>query len=201
VSPFSEFDERFASVVRPFLFEEGADAGSQTEAPAERAKGTAIILFADIVDSTTLTEQLGDAAFRERARALDDRLRKLVGDHGGRAIDGKLLGDGVLAVFVSAQDAITAAAECTTAGGDVGLQLHLGLHAGDVIRESDNVYGGAVNIAARIASMSAPNELLVSDVVRSLGLTSSGVTFHDRGEHVLKGVAEPVRLYEVRRRT
>jgi class 3 adenylate cyclase len=80
----------------------------------------------------------------------------------------------------------------------MGLQLHLGIHAGDVIREGNNVYGGAVNIAARIAAASEPGEVLVSDTVRSLGRTSADVTFDDRGEHELKGVGEPQRLFAVR---
>jgi adenylate cyclase len=80
----------------------------------------------------------------------------------------------------------------------VGLQLHLGIHAGDVIREGNNVYGGAVNIAARIAGASEPGEVLVSDTVRSLARTSAGVAFDDRGEQSLKGVADPQRLFAVR---
>ncbi len=60
------------------------------------------ILFADIVDSTALTERLGDAAFREKARELDGALRAIIREHGGTPIEGKLLGDGVLAVFTSA---------------------------------------------------------------------------------------------------
>jgi adenylate cyclase len=74
----------------------------------------------------------------------------------------------------------------------------VGLHAGDVIREQDNVFGGAVNIAARVSALSAPGEVLVSDVVRALARTSAGVAFEDRGEHALKGVADPHRLYAVR---
>ena len=58
-----------------------------------------MILFADIVDSTALTERLGDAPFRKRARELDGRLRILIREHSGTPVDGKLLGDGVLAVF------------------------------------------------------------------------------------------------------
>ena len=82
-------------------------------------------------------------------------------------------------------------------GNDASLPLHLGLHAGDVIREEKNVYGGAVNIAARISGLSAPGEVLVSETVRSLARTSAGVTFEDRGEQSLKGVAEPVRVWVV----
>ena len=82
-------------------------------------------------------------------------------------------------------------------GDERGLPLHLGLHPGDVIREDNNVYGGAVNIASRISGLSAPGEVLVSDTVRSLARTSAGVTFEDRGEQALKGVGEAVRVWVV----
>jgi class 3 adenylate cyclase len=160
--------------------------------------GTAIIFFADIVDSTALTERLGDAAFRAKARELDGALRSIIRDNGGTPIEGKLLGDGVLAVFTSAHQAIEAALACGRAG-EQGLPLHLGLHAGDVIREEGNVYGGAVNIAARISALSAPGEVLVSETVRGLARTSAGVTFADHGEQALKGVGESVRVWAVRR--
>jgi class 3 adenylate cyclase len=165
---------------------------------APAPSGTAIILFADIVDSTALTERLGDAAFRAKARELDGALRSVIREHAGTPIEGKLLGDGVLAVFTSARQAIEAALVCATSGSDAGLPLHLGLHAGDVIREDNNVYGGAVNIASRISALSAPGEVLVSDIVRGLARTSAGVRFEDRGEQSLKGVGEPVRVWVVR---
>jgi len=160
--------------------------------------GMTAILFADIADSTGLTERLGDAAFRSKSRDLDAALRTIIRDHSGTAIEGKLLGDGILAVFTSARQAIEAALACGGAGSDAGLPLHLGLHAGDVIREEGNVYGGAVNVAARISGLSAPGEVLVSETVRSLARTSAGVTFDDRGEQELKGVGEPVRVWAVR---
>jgi class 3 adenylate cyclase len=172
--------------------------------------GTSVILFADIADSTALTERLGDAAFREKARELDEALRNAIASNGGQAIDGKLLGDGVLATFGAAREAIACAAEmhrlATGAGGGLDprplthdpLLLHVGIHAGDVIRESNNVYGGAVNIAARISGEAAAGETLVSATVRELARTSAGVSFEDRGERELKGVGEPVRVYAVR---
>jgi class 3 adenylate cyclase len=159
---------------------------------------TAIILFADIVDSTALTESLGDAAFREKARDLDAALRGIIREHLGTPIDGKLLGDGVLATFASARQAIEAALACGKAGDEGGLPLHLGLHAGDVIREQNNVFGGAVNIASRISGLSAPGEVLVSQTVRDLARTSAGVAFGDRGEQALKGVGELVRVWVVK---
>ncbi len=159
--------------------------------------GTAIILFADIVDSTALTERLGDTAFREKARGLDEAMRGAIRDNGGTAVEGKTLGDGVLAVFTSAKQAIACAVVCHEAAGAAGLSLHAGIHAGDVIREADIVYGGAVNIAARIAAASAAGETLVSETVRSLARTSAGVVFEDRGEQALKGIGETVRVWAV----
>ena len=184
-----------ARVILDFL---DAERARSTTAPLP--SGTAIILFADVVGSTALTESMGDAAFRAKARELDEAMRAIIGTCGGTPIEGKLLGDGVLATFASAAQAIDAALGCRAASETVGLQLHFGLHAGDVIREDNNVYGGAVNLAARIASASAAGEILISDTVRSLARTSANVTFEDRGEHTLKGVGDPQRLFAVRSR-
>jgi class 3 adenylate cyclase len=194
-------DRSYLDTIGRFL-----NAGVTPEPAARDTEGTAVILFADIVDSTALTERMGDAAFRERARALDEALRAVITAAGGTAIDGKLLGDGVLATFPAASQAIDAAFKCNAAAEatDEGraealrLRLHIGIHAGDVIREENNVYGGAVNIAARISGLSAPGEVLVSDIVRGLARTSAGVIFEDRGEHALKGVADPQRVFAVR---
>ena len=185
--------EAVASAIDEFL-----DAGEEAEPKTELPEGMAVILFADIADSTTLTERLGDTAFREKARELDGALRAIIRECGGVPVEGKLLGDGVLAVFTSARQAIECALRCNAASEPVGLPLHLGIHAGDVIREENNVYGGSVNIASRISGLSAPGEVLVSDTVRGLARTSAGVAFDDRGEHELKGVADPQRLFAVR---
>jgi len=160
--------------------------------------GLTVILFADIANSTALTERFGDAAFRDKARALDDALRGAITGADGTAVEGKLLGDGVLAVFTSARDAIACAGSCHAAAQDTDLQLHVGIHAGDVIREGGNVFGGAVNIAARVSDASGAGETFVSQTVRDLARTSAGVSFEDRGEHALKGIDEPQRLFAVK---
>ena len=186
--------EEMAPTMDAFLREGEKQAVTTPELPS----GMTAILFADIADSTALTERLGDAAFRSKARDLDTALRAVIREHSGTPIEGKLLGDGVLAVFTSARQAIEAALACGRSGDDAGLPLHLGLHAGDVIREENTVYGGAVNIASRIAGLSAAGEVLVSETVRSLARTSGGVSFEDRGRRKLKGVGEPVRVWAVR---
>jgi len=162
--------------------------------------GTAIILFADIADSTSLTERMGDAQFRAKTRDLDTELRSVIRECAGAPVEGRLVGDGLMAVFASAQGAIDCALRCRNVGDQGGLLLHLGLHAGDVIREGNNVYGGAVNIAARVAGAAGAGEVLVSDTVRGLARTSATASFEDRGEHALKGVADPQRLWAVQER-
>jgi class 3 adenylate cyclase len=175
----------------------GIESVATPSAPVAHPSAMTAILFADIADSTGLTERFGDAAFRAKARDLDGALRSAIRERGGTPVEGKLLGDGVLAVFTSAREAIEAALACGKAGDEAGLPLHLGMHAGDVIREENNVYGGAVNIASRIAGLSAAGEVLVSETVRSLARTSAGVGFEDRGEQTLKGVGEAVRVWAV----
>ncbi len=192
-----EGDTTVGQIVERFL--SGSSGAAEARPEAAAPSGTAIILFADIVDSTALTERMGDAAFRAKARDLDAALRSIITEAGGTTIDAKTLGDGVLATFPAASQAIDAALRCGAAGEMHGLPLHLGLHAGDVIREQNNVFGGAVNIAARISALSAPGEVLVSDIVRGLARTSAVVTFEDRGEHALKGVADAQRVYAVRK--
>ena len=184
-----------AQVIEQFLSGGGGAAATLSEGPAP--SGTAVILFTDIVDSTALTERLGDARFREASRALDERLRAAIREGGGTPIEGKVLGDGVMASFSSAREAIAVALRCAELSAESELGLHIGLHAGDVIHEADNVFGGTVNIASRICGLSAPGEVLVSDVVRGMARSSAGVTFIDRGDHDMKGIGEPVRLYAV----
>jgi class 3 adenylate cyclase len=198
---FGDVDSVLAPILQ-FLDEDGdivavvAPPVSVTAAPA--AHGTVVILFTDIVDSTPLTERMGDAAFRAASRALDAHVREAMRDAGGAPVEGKVLGDGVMGVFASAAQAIACAVRCVELSRTSEMPLHIGLHAGDVIREKDNVYGGAVNIASRICGLSAPGEVLVSQTVRDLARTSAGVTFEDRGEQALKGIADPVRVFAVR---
>jgi class 3 adenylate cyclase len=183
--------EQFIGTLYEFL-------GIERRVAAPVPSGTAVVLFTDIVESTAMTERMGDAAFREESGALDHAVRAAIRDDGGSPVDGKVLGDGVMGVFASAAQAIAAGRACVRAAQATQLRLHVGLHAGDVIREEGNVYGGAVNIASRICGLCEPGEILVSATVRDLARTSAGVTFEDRGEHTLKGIADPVRVFAVR---
>jgi class 3 adenylate cyclase len=189
---------KLSSAIAAF-FTQAAGGSPRSRVPDANGQTTsAVILFIDIVNSTALTERMGDAAFRAASSVLDERMRAAIRRAGGTPIDGKVMGDGVMATFASAREAIDAALRCNALSGESELQLHVGVHAGDVIREPGNVYGGAVNIASRICDASIPGEILVSDVVRGMARTSAGVTFEDRGEREMKGIGDPVRVYAVR---
>jgi len=124
--PYTGEMESALRAINQFL---GVDEEAFHEEIAAPSQGMTAVLFADIVDSTALTERLDDAAFRDKARDLDAALRAVIREHAGTPIEGKLLGDGVLAVFTSARQAIEAALACGKAGEEGGLPLHLGLHA------------------------------------------------------------------------
>jgi class 3 adenylate cyclase/pimeloyl-ACP methyl ester carboxylesterase len=175
----------------------GEPAAASEESPPALPSGTAIIVFTDIADSTVLTERLGDAAFRAASRSLDESIRSAMRAASGTPVDGKVLGDGVMGIFTSAARAIEAAQACVASSAEVELPLHIGIHAGDVIREDNNVYGGAVNIASRICGLCAPGDILVSQTVRDLARTSASVTFEDRGEQTLKGIDDAIRVFAV----
>jgi class 3 adenylate cyclase len=158
---------------------------------------TAVILFTDIADSTALTERLGDAIYVAKAGEFERTVRRAVRDCSGEDIEGVTLGDGVLAVFSSGTNAIECAIRAHECARDAGFRLHVGIHAGDVLRTETGVHGGAVNIAARVCDAAPPGETLVSDTVRSLARTSASVQFVDRGLHQFKGVSDPHQVFAI----
>jgi class 3 adenylate cyclase/pimeloyl-ACP methyl ester carboxylesterase len=171
------------------------------EAVSVPITGPLTILFTDVEGSTALTQRLGDAKAREVLRAHERIVREALQAHGGSEV--KAMGDGFMASFSSA----TRALECAIAmqrafaehseGADESIRVRIGLNAGEPIAEEKDLFGTAVNMAARIAAKAEGGEILASDVVRQL-VAGKGFLFSDRGEVELKGFEEPVRLYEVR---
>jgi class 3 adenylate cyclase len=100
-----------------------------------------------------------------------------------------------VACAVAIQTAFAEALE--ESGQEHGLRVRIGLNAGEPIAEDKDLYGTAVDLAARIRDKAEPGEILVSDVVRQL-VAGKGFLFNDRGEHALKGFEDPVRVWEVR---
>jgi class 3 adenylate cyclase len=157
----------------------------------------AVVLFTDVVDSVPFTERLGDLKARELFDRLHVDMTAAIEDCGGTMVEGVNLGDGLLSTFTSARQAIDAAIRCRTLAGALGIELHVGLHAGDILRHGKQISGGTVNIAARVRDACPAGEIFVSGTVRDLARTSTSATFDDRGVHNLKGVSEAQRLYAV----
>jgi class 3 adenylate cyclase len=164
----------------------------------ELPEGLVVVLMTDIVNSTELTEELGDVAFRARADKLHDKLLENISFYKGKPAEGNVLGDGVLAVFTSAAYALACAIECVEIAHQCELRLHVGVHAGDVLKRGQTVYGGTVNITARVTTLSDPDEVLVTDTICALARTSTAsLQFEPRGTEILKGIREPLQLYVV----
>jgi class 3 adenylate cyclase len=158
---------------------------------------TSILLFTDVVDSTRLTEELGAAHYRARARQAERAITGAILANGGTLVTGISLGDGFIGLFPSVAQAVDAARRCTIDVPPTGLHLHVAVHQGELIVDGDRIYGPAVNMAARVCGLSGPDEILVSEPVRVALDGRDGVRLVDRGEHALKGIAAPQRVYAV----
>jgi class 3 adenylate cyclase len=154
----------------------------------------AAVMFSDIVESAQHTSALGDQAWKTMLDTHDHIARASVGRHGGRVV--KTTGDGVLALFGSASGAVQASVAMRAALAHEGLDVRVGIHAGDVDRRDDDVSGMAVVIAARVMARAVGGEILVSEAVPPL-VVGSHKHFVDRGGHELKGVPGPWRLFAV----
>ena len=150
------------------------------------------IVFTDIVGSTELLVQLGDAGFRRLRDDHERRVHLAVENAGGRLV--KVLGDGTLSVFDGPGRAVRCAETIRADAGALGLEIRAGIHTGEIDLAGGDVAGLTVHIAARVATSARPGEILVSQTVRDLVL-GSGLAFTDRGEHDLKGVPGRWRLY------
>ncbi|HEY5625990.1 MAG TPA: alpha/beta fold hydrolase [Dehalococcoidia bacterium] len=181
-----------------------------TETPAGPEQdvrgGLATILFTDVKGSTALTDRLGDAKARELLREHERITRDALKAHGGSEV--KTLGDGFMASFSSATKALECAIALQQAfaerneSAEEPILVRVGLNAGEPIAEDDpggrsDLFGTAVNMAARIAAKAEGGEVLVADVVRQL-VAGKEFLFADRGETELRGFEDPVRVFEVR---
>lgn len=163
--------------------------------PVVNDRVLATVLFTDIVGSTQRAAALGDGTWRALLERHDTLVREEVERHRGRFV--KSLGDGALAVFDGPSRAISSATAIRDRVRDIDLEIRAGLHTGECeLFPDDDVGGLAVHIGARISSLAAANEVLVSSTVRDLSV-GSGQTLTDRGEHDLKGVPGPWRIFAV----
>jgi class 3 adenylate cyclase len=159
---------------------------------AERILTT--IVFTDIVGSTQRAASLGD----NRWHALLDNHDNVVRHEFERfrGIEVNTVGDGFVAMFISPSVAIDCAVAIVDAVRPLGIEVRVGIHAGEVEVRGDDIAGMAVHIGARVAALAGPSEVLVSSTVREI-VTGSRRQFAERGEHELKGVPGRWRVHAV----
>ena len=169
--------------------------------PDERDPGIRTVLFTDIVDSTSLTQQLGDEAAMNLVRLHDTVVRKALADSDGREV--KHTGDGIMASFVSAVAAIKSATQiardlASHRQDDPQCPLHvrIGVASGEPVERHGDIFGSTVQMAARLCSCAEAGQILVSNVVAEL-CVGKKVRFQDLGDLTLKGFDCPVRAHAV----
>lgn len=185
--PFTNPNTQILNHIEEFL------TGAGPRAEADRA--LAAVLFTDIVGSTEQAVSVGDRRWRNLLESHDAITRTVVDEHGGRLV--KSTGDGVLATFDGPGRAILCAAALRDALQPLGIEIRSGLHTGEIELRGDDIGGIGVHVAARVLDYAGPSELLVSAAIPML-VTGSGLEFEDRGEHDLKGVPGPWRLFAVK---
>jgi class 3 adenylate cyclase len=168
--------------------------GARSTRTSDRRLAT--VMFTDIVGSTRRAAEVGDQSWRELLGRHDVLARSSIERAGGRVV--KTTGDGVLATFEGPSRALDAAWQISAGAPAIDLHVRAGLHAGEIEVTADDVAGLAVHVAARVAALAGPDEILVSSTVRDL-VVGSGIVFVDRGSRVLKGVPGRWRIYAAER--
>src|SRR5688500_3911167 len=165
-------------------------------------RGTVTLLFGDIEGSTRLLQRLGD----DYAKLLDQYhaiLGAAIDAHGGSQVD--VAGDGVFAAFPTARSALAAAADAQRAirehnwPEDAQVEVRMGIHTGEPLTADSRYVGMDVHRAARICAAAHGSQVLVSGAARHLigDELPPGIGLRDLGEHRLKDLVHPERLYQL----
>jgi class 3 adenylate cyclase len=165
-----------------------------TRGGADHARMLTTLLFTDVVGSTDRVAAIGDRAWHTLLDLHDGTVRRQLARFSGH--EQKLTGDGIVATFDGPARAIRCGIAIRDAARQIGLEVRVGIHTGEVERRSTELAGIAVHLASRICHTAQPGEVLVSRTVVDL-VAGSGTTFDDRGEHELKGIPAPWRLFAV----
>jgi class 3 adenylate cyclase len=169
-----------------------AQAIEEEHAAFDRVLAT--VLFTDMVGSSARAAELGDRAWKDLVQQHHAKVRALLARYRGQEVD--TAGDGFFATFDGPGRAVRCAQAIVGSVGSLGIDVRAGLHTGEVETIDGKAGGIAVVIGARIGGLAGPSEVLASQTVRDL-TAGSGLTFEDAGEHELKGVPDPWRLYRV----
>jgi class 3 adenylate cyclase len=154
----------------------------------------ATVLVTDVVDSTGTALTLGQSRWNELLGRHTERMREVLAHFRGREI--KTTGDGLLAILDGAGRAIRCAARMVALAPEDGLEIRAAVHTGEVEVVEDDLHGVAIHEVVRVLGIAKPGEVLVTETTTQLA-GDFGARFIDRGEHVLRGIQGPRRLFAV----
>ena len=156
------------------------------------------IMFTDMVGSTEMTTQLGDTKAVELLKAHDAIIRRCLEHYRGCEV--KHLGDGIMASFGDVPGSVACAVEIHeelasyNENSETPIRVRIGIHAGEPVEESDDLFGSAVQLAARICDIAQADTILVSRELKD-ACADVDLVFEPAGTEALKGFAEPVALF------
>jgi adenylate cyclase len=167
------------------------------------ARTLAAVMAADVAGYSRLMQQNEDATMAAWWRYRREVVDPAVAANRGRIV--KLTGDGFLAEFPSVSDAVTAAVAIQSEIGErlrdvvagERVEFRIGINLGDILKDDEDIYGDGVNIAARIEALAEPGGIWVSASVHDQVRNRAGFAFDDMGEHSVKNIEQPIRVYRV----
>ena len=154
---------------------------------------SAAVLFADITGSSKLYIEVGDDRAREVVAATLALWSGLAGEHEGHVV--QLRGDGMLCTFPTVDAALVAAVALRDLPYQQPLSMHAGIHTGPVLREADQLYGGVVNIAARMADIAKKFEIVLTEIAGQQLSAAGRWNLRLIRKVPVKGQAEPMNIY------
>jgi class 3 adenylate cyclase len=167
----------------------------------QRDSGVRTILFTDIANSTEMTSRFGDRATMTMLTVHDGIVRKALRENRGREV--KHTGDGIMAVFLCAADAVRFACQVQEAlrehnqpAPDLPVMVRIGISSGEPIEQGDDLFGSTVQLAARLCAQADPGQVLVSNMVADL-CDGESLKFSEAQEVQLKGFSSPVGTHVV----
>ena len=187
------------------VLDKALDQWNTRQADDKSASGTIAVMFTDIVGSTAMTQNLGDAAAQEVVRTHNRIVRTALTTYQGREI--KHTGDGIMASFANTSQAVEAAIYIqrktfrdNASNPSVPLGIKIGINAGEPIVEDDDLFGTTVQLAARIVDKAANYQIFVSETVRGI-CQGKAINLQSRGAREMKGFKEPISIFEAIWRT
>ncbi|MEK9672468.1 MAG: adenylate/guanylate cyclase domain-containing protein [Rhodospirillaceae bacterium] len=177
------------------------EAFTSNKAAKASAQGVVIVMFTDLVGSTKMTEELGDLGAQQVVRTHNAIVRNALPAYHGREV--KHTGDGIMAVYYNAANAVASTmvmqqefAKKNSIPSNPPVRVRIGLNAGQAVEEENDYFGTTVQLSARVCDKANADQIFVTQSARDLS-TGHSIQFKPAGDFAMKGIFQPVPVFEV----